>query len=86
MRTKAFQQFLIQITKLTPTQRKQALDHIQKIDNIEIVEDVLHTTDHCHYCGSNKFIKWGMKSGIQRYKCKDCKKHLMLLQKLQWHT
>ena len=58
MRTKAFQQFLAQITKLTPTQRKQALDNIKKMDNTEIVKDVLNTTDHCHYCGSSNLREY----------------------------
>ena len=81
MRTKAFQQFLTQITKLTPTQKKQLLACIQKIDNVKIVEDVLNTNDYCHHCGSNNFIKWGINSGIQRYKCKDCKKTFNTLTK-----
>ena len=28
----------------------------------------------CPYCNSNKYVKWGRQSDLQRYKCKECKK------------
>ena len=81
MRTKAFKQFLTQITKLTPTQKKQALNYFQETCNIEIVEELLNSTDNCPHCGSAEFIKWGMNANIQRYKCKVCQKTFNTLTK-----
>jgi transposase-like protein len=29
----------------------------------------------CYHCGSKRYIKNGSHAGIQRYKCKDCRRH-----------
>lgn len=39
----------------------------------EIIEkDIIINT--CPHCGSHSIIKHGHKNGVQRFKCKDCKK------------
>ena len=32
----------------------------------------------CHYCSSTEIIKHGKKDGVQRYRCKECKKTFIL--------
>jgi len=37
----------------------------------------------CKFCSSNKVIKSGITRGVQRYHCKDCKRHYVLGDKRQ---
>ncbi len=74
MQTKQFRAFLTQTEQLTPQQRKQTLEQIQKRCDIDSIETVLDSVDGCHHCGSTDLYKWGMNAGIQRYKCKSCNK------------
>ena len=34
----------------------------------------------CKFCGSKEYVKSGFIQEIQRYKCKDCKKHFTEMQ------
>ena len=74
MQTKQFRAFLTQAEQLTPQQRKQTLEHIQKRCDINTVEIVLDSVEGCPHCGSTDLYRWGINAGIQRYKCKSCNK------------
>ena len=74
MQTKQFRAFLAQIEELTPQQRKQTVEHIEKRCSIESIETVLDSVEGCRHCGSTDLYKWGINAGIQRYKCKRCNK------------
>lgn len=74
MQTKQFRAFLAQTEELTPQQRKQTLEQIQKHCDIDSIETVLDSVEGCHHCGSTDLYKWGMNAGLQRYKCKSCNK------------
>ncbi len=74
MQTKQFRAFLTQAEQLTPQQRKQTLEHIQKRCDIDTVETVLDSIDDCPHCGSTDLYRWGINARIQRYKCKSCNK------------
>ena len=95
MQTKQFRAFLAQTEQLTPQQRKQTLEQIQKRCDIDTVEIVLDSVDGCHHCGSTDLYRWGINAGIQRYKCKSCNKTFNALtntplarlrHKEQWNT
>jgi transposase-like protein len=94
MQTKQFRAFLAQIEELTPQQRKQTVEHIEKRCSIESIETVLDSVEGCRHCGSTDLYKWGINAGIQRYKCKSCNKTFNALthtplarlrHKEQWH-
>ena len=34
----------------------------------------------CKFCGSKKYVKSSFAQGMQRYKCKNCKKHYTEMQ------
>ena len=74
MQTKQFRTFLAQTEQLTPQQRKQTLEQIQKRCDIDTVETVLDSVEGCRHCGSTNLYRWGINAGIQRYKCKSCNK------------
>jgi len=74
MQNKAFHRLLHQLDKLTPTQSKQAQEYIKYKCSIETIEDVTGHIDHCPHCEAKTFHKWGVRSGLQRYKCKECHK------------
>jgi len=74
MQTKQFRIFLAQTEQLTPQQRKQTLEQIQKRCDIDTVETVLDSVEGCRHCGSTDLYRWGINAGIQRYKCKSCNK------------
>jgi transposase-like protein len=74
MQTKQFRAFLAQTEQLTPQQRKQTLEQIQKRCDIDTVETVLDSVEGCRHCGSTNLYRWGINAGIQRYKCKSCNK------------
>ena len=74
MQTKQFRAFQVQIQQLTPQQRKQTLEQLQKRCDIDTVETVLDSVESCPHCGSIDLYRWGINAGIQRYKCKSCNK------------
>lgn len=41
--------------------------------------------NECPHCKSKKFIKYGKYSGIQRYKCKECKRTFSLTTDSVWY-
>ncbi len=81
MQNKAFHRLLSQLKKLTPTQTKQLQNHIKQKCSIKTIEEVTGFADNCPHCGSTIFYKWGVRSGIQRYKCIACNKTFNTLTK-----
>lgn len=74
MQNKAFTKLLKQLEKLTFTQSKKAEEYLHNKCTIESIEDTIGTVESCPYCHSDSFHKWGMRSGLQRYRCKECHK------------
>jgi transposase-like protein len=74
MQTKKFRAFLAQTEQLTPQQRKQTIEQIEKRCDIDTIETVLDSVEGCRHCGSTDLYRWGINAGIQRYKCKSCNK------------
>lgn len=74
MQNKAFKRLLTQLQGLTFTQTKKVEEHLHQRCSIESLEDVTGEVDHCPHCQSKAFNKWGVRSGLQRYRCKACNK------------
>ncbi len=74
MKNKSFTKLLKQLENLTFTQSKKVEEYIHHKCTIESIEDTIGTVESCPYCHSALLHKWGMRSGLQRYKCKECHK------------
>lgn len=74
MQNKAFTKLLKQLEKLTFTQSKKAQEYLNNKCTMESIEDTIGTVYSCPYCHSDSLHKWGMRSGLQRYRCKVCHK------------
>ena len=74
MLTKVFNKLLSQLDKLTPTQSKQIIIKLSNKNELDKFEDTIGRIDCCPHCNLKNFHKWGMRSNLQRYKCKDCNK------------
>lgn len=68
---------------------------IEKYDDYERLKDHANTllkeniyaernVDVCPHCKSNAYIKYGKFNGIQRFKCKNCKKTFSLVTNSVW--
>jgi transposase-like protein len=74
MKNKAFTKLLKQLEKLTLSQSKRIEEFLHHKSTTESIEDSIGTADSCPYCHSESLHKWGMRSGLQRYRCKECHK------------
>lgn len=74
MHNKAFGKLLEQLQKLTFDQTKKVEKYLHKKSSIENLEEITGIVNHCPHCQSESFYKWGVRSGLQRYRCKECSK------------
>lgn len=81
MKRRAFQKLLSQIEKLTANQEKQLQNHLNKQSSLKIIKSITVEIDHCPHCGVTNPYKWGVRSKLQRYKCKECKRTFNALTK-----
>ena len=79
MKNRTFTQLLKQLEKLTFDQSKKAQEYLHRKCTVESMEDTIGTVKSCPYCHSDSFHKWGVRSGLQRYRCKTCHKTFNLL-------
>jgi len=79
MLNKAFHELLTKLSELTDSQSKQLKNHLNNRCSIEGLEDIIGKIDSCPHCNSKSFHKWGIRSGLQRYRCKSCKKTFNIL-------
>jgi transposase-like protein len=81
MKTRAFQKLLSQIEKLTPKQTKELQNQLNKQNSLKVIKSISVEIDHCPHCGATNLYKWGVRSKLQRYKCKECNKTFNALTK-----
>ena len=62
---------LSQLDNLTFTQSKKLENQIKYQCSIKTIEDVAGHAENCPHCASSAFYKWDVRSGLQRYKCKE---------------
>jgi len=72
MKIRAFQRLLSQIENLTATQTKTLQNQLNKLHSLKTIESISATIDHCPHCGATHPYKWGIRSKLQRYKCREC--------------
>ena len=79
MHNKAFSKLLEQLQKLTFEQTKKVEKYFHTKSSIENLEEITGEVNHCPHCQSESFHKWGVRLGLQRYRCKVCSKTFNVL-------
>ena len=77
MREKTYRDCLQKIRTMTPEQiagMEDSFNRIRVLNRLFVDHNMC-----CRHCGSDNFIKNGVQSGMQRYKCKDCGKTFNIL-------
>ncbi len=79
MRAQNIVMFIESVKTLDTKSYSRLKEAIGKRDSIKFVSFLLNNDDsnnkkHCPYCKSQSYQKWGIRSDLQRYKCKKCGK------------
>ena len=77
MKTFDYSQIRNSLNNLNYSQLKKVKKQINQIENQKIVAkkiDKAKKIKYCSHCKSNKIVKWGRQSDLQRYKCNSCNK------------
>ena len=80
MNRATFRQLMEQVSSLTVKQRAQLQSHLQETvpsqpnKVIEGLEQRVQHKPQCPHCDGEYIIRHGRERGIQRYRCKGCKK------------
>lgn len=74
MENRAFARLLKQLRRLTPSQKGKLESTLHQEGAMDIVTTAIEEPQHCPHCGSETYQKWGVRSGLQRYRCNSCKK------------
>jgi len=78
MHTTDFTTLLLQLDALTPVQRQTALDHLQHPPSLPVIisrlEQQLQQNFHCPHCQHASAVRWGTLKGMQRYRCRQCRR------------
>ena len=76
IKNREFQELMNSLQDLTPYQRSQLADLLQRIEHVEadkgLIENRLPTKPVCPKCGHDHIARWGKASGLQRYRCASC--------------
>ncbi len=76
MENAEFQELTNSIQTLTPRQRGQLADCLNRVEHVEavnsLIENRILTTPVCPKCGHDQIARWGKASGLQRYRCASC--------------
>jgi transposase-like protein len=72
MQLKAFSHWLSQIEKLTPAQKREGMEALQSSSQQTKTFEVLEEVHSCPHCLGIHYQKWGVRSGLQRYRCREC--------------
>jgi len=78
MKIDEFQEFTALLTKLTPSQRKWLANELKsqsaRAESYQMVEARVGDKPVCPLCAQAHAVKFGVCDGLQRYRCKDCRK------------
>jgi transposase-like protein len=78
MKAEDFRVVLAELGSLTVVQRNAlmtALSSRRSGDEvIALIETEFAKAPACGHCGSETFSRWGVATGMKRYKCKGCKR------------
>lgn len=74
MRNSTFSKLLQHLKSLTPLQKEKVEDALHHTDAIDTLSEAIESPDNCPHCSCVHYQKWGIRDGLQRYYCSDCKK------------
>ncbi len=74
MRNSTFSKLLQHLKSLTPLQKEKVEDVLHHKDANETLSKAIEHPKSCPHCSSTHYHKWGMRDGLQRYSCCNCKK------------
>jgi len=76
VKTKQFQVLLDELGGLTPIQRTALMAALKSSNFADDVVSLLVAefakAPACGHCGAERFVKWGVATGMKRYMCKTC--------------
>lgn len=82
MLQKEFHSYLAEISNLNTRQFRQLEEKIEAIkgqaQSSQILEKKIDEIN-CPHCGSNTVWRWGKRTQLQRYRCKNCRKTFNIL-------
>jgi len=77
MKTDEFQAIATDLEKLTPHQRTVLANRLREISHVQAVNTLVESRavekSVCPRCGHDHISRWGTASGLQRYRCGECK-------------
>jgi transposase-like protein len=76
MKTKILTKIIDKVDKLKYQELVKLKEKIKEIDDKKKVANLLEkdATVTCGHCGASKFVKYGRRNDLQRYKCRKCSK------------
>lgn len=77
MNNKIFNILVNKVSELNTNQFRILRENVDKRVKSKKVSNILETPFSeikCPYCNKDKILKWGIRSDMQRYKCKSCNK------------
>jgi transposase-like protein len=75
MRSRELKRMLAQASKLTPPQRQESRRALGQLDeSAQVVQTLESRAVECPQCHSERVVRNGHASGLQRYKCRACLK------------
>ena len=78
MRQDEFKRLMAGLNELTSRQRKKVVEALSERtpldDTLEIVNSREANHLQCPNCSCDQLNKWGQKGGVQRFRCKGCRK------------
>ena len=79
MKSKDFYRYVERLRDLTLAQRKKLIETLipsndQRDECVKVIESHAGKALKCPHCSSTKNCKWGVASGLQRWRCSACSK------------
>ena len=74
MKRGKFKQMLSELKDLSYNQKQELIERVKIVRPKNKVLALVDNPNGCRHCQSKQYVKWCNESGIQRYKCKSCKK------------
>lgn len=76
MKAEEFRRLTAELERLTPHQKQILTDRLRTAGDAQavrrLVESRVASTPACPHCGHKKVSRWGLASGLQRYRCGAC--------------
>jgi len=74
MKKGKYSKLLSELKSLTFKQKVNLTEELKTFKPIDGLLGELGAVDSCKHCNSKNYYRWGIGAGLQRYRCKDCKR------------